>query len=429
MMFTSYFIRIVRNEYDKINKNKFSGFLLISIGLFVVVTAANLDMANHWLNKPETFFSPPHAAVYTGVAIMIFGSIWALMRNFPARNQSVVNKGNDKEVNKLSSESDRNFKFEGLSNIELFPLSIKLIFYGVIVLALAGPFDLTWHTLFGLDGLLSPSHATFRIGQALCGIGAVLGIVSTFRSIDSTAEHNEYRNLYLVAIIIAMASLWRVIGGVISMVTLPFSNTYNFQWNPDPLAAVIIATVCFPFFIALMLFCSFRLGNSSIDNKFTDNKSKSAAEEGFKFGILTATGTAYVIITLFTAVIPNKYLLTIIPFYLLNIVPIIAADILLTKVYTQSNSDKPRKVARIIAGAILGITFFTLQYPYIAYTYNEVMQNPEVISPLNVNTVYLGMIQVLPIIIVPSILAGVFGVMMGSYLFPHHSAQPLQRSS
>ena len=428
MTFTLYFIQKIENEYNKINNNKFSGFLLISIGLFVVVTAANLDMANHWLNKPETFFSPPHAAVYTGVAIMISGSIWVLMRNFPSRNQSISNKYNHKQDKESGSESDRNCKYASLARTEMFPLSIKLIFYGVIVLALAGPFDLTWHTIFGLDGLLSPSHATFRIGQALCGIGAVLGIVSTFRSLDSTARH-ENRNIYLAAIIIAIASLWRVIGGVISMVTLPFSNTYNFQWNPDPLVAVIIATVLFPFFIALMLFCSFRLGNSKIDNKLTDNESRPSAQEGFKFGILTTTGAAYVIITLFTSIIPNKYLLTVIPFYLLNIVPIIAVDILLTKVYEHTTSNKSRKVAGIIAGAILGITFFTLQYPYIAYTYNEVLQNPEIISPLNVNAVYLEIIQLVPIIILPSMLAGIFGVLIASELLSPHSAQQLQMSS
>ncbi|MGA7692746.1 MAG: hypothetical protein WCA61_10595, partial [Nitrososphaeraceae archaeon] len=48
------------------------------------------------------------------------------------------------------------------------------------------------------------------------------------------------------------------------------------------------------------------------------------------FGILSLTGAAFIVINIATSIIPNEHLVPTIPFYVLNILPIIAADILLT---------------------------------------------------------------------------------------------------
>ncbi|MBA4454386.1 MAG: hypothetical protein H2B05_05525, partial [Nitrosopumilaceae archaeon] len=38
-----------------------SGSILASIGILLVTVGGSWDITNHLLNKPETFFSPPHA--------------------------------------------------------------------------------------------------------------------------------------------------------------------------------------------------------------------------------------------------------------------------------------------------------------------------------------------------------------------------------
>src|SRR5574342_322712 len=167
-------VQLIKETYNRIKSDNVAGFLVISIGLIVGTPSANLDMANHWLSKPETFFSPSHGGVYTGVAIVIFGSIWVLKNAY--RQQTKHKKDVDPRGKTHTLEYFTPHRWFFNDDI---PLSVKLVFYGVIITTLAGPFDFAWHTVFGLDGLLSPSHATFRIGDALCAIGALLGIIST----------------------------------------------------------------------------------------------------------------------------------------------------------------------------------------------------------------------------------------------------------
>ena len=60
---------------DKITQNIVVGFLFVSIGVLLTASAGGWDITNHLLNKPESFFSLPHAALYTGVGMVILGSI------------------------------------------------------------------------------------------------------------------------------------------------------------------------------------------------------------------------------------------------------------------------------------------------------------------------------------------------------------------
>ena len=48
--------------------------MLVSIGILLAGAAGSWDITNHLLNKPETFFAPPHAVLYSGVAIAVAGA-------------------------------------------------------------------------------------------------------------------------------------------------------------------------------------------------------------------------------------------------------------------------------------------------------------------------------------------------------------------
>src|SRR5215467_1613994 len=128
------------------------GCTFVSIGMFVSAAGGSWDISNHLLNKPETFFSIPHAVLYSGVALAIFGLVFVQMA-----------------YRKYVSIYDNNSKTK---------ISSKLIFVGISMLVVAGPIDFAWHSVFGLDGLLSPPHFVLLSGMIVSSLGAMLGIIS-----------------------------------------------------------------------------------------------------------------------------------------------------------------------------------------------------------------------------------------------------------
>jgi hypothetical protein len=426
MASTSNIFQGITNVFSRFRRSDISGYLVIIFGNLVGTPSANFDMANHWLNKPETFFSPSHLGVYTGVAIVIFGSIWVL-RNAYSQQSNYENESHKHKSFLRNHLAPHRWFFHS----ESLSLPTKLIFYGVIISFLAGPFDLAWHTLFGLDGLLSPSHATLRIGDALSAIGTLLGIISTHPIMGSTMRSKQYYSIYPILIIVSILPVIYSARGFISMVTLPFSNTINFQWNLDPIAAAVIATLGYPFVISLFLYLSFRLANLNVNGSTGEKGSRTKVRGSrIKFGVLTTTGIALIATMIFTVILPNKYLHATIPLYLVNLIPIVTADILLTMAYANNlGNSLSKRTAIITAGAILGLTFFTLQYPFITYTYNQVLENPQVIGPTNVHVVYFKMLNIVPLIIPPSIIMGILGVFVGSNLISRYVPQKIVRSN
>lgn len=434
---------------DKIRQNIVVGFLLVSIGVLLTASAGGRDITNHLLNKPESFFSPPHAALYTGVGMVILGSIMTYRCQVDFEKKTVSRN----EINR-GSRTHRALVLD-LKHLMRFPLSVKLVIIGVIMLVSAGPFDFVWHSTFGLDGLLSPPHSVLTAGMALCSVGALLGIISTNSrspyNNESSLKHNNskkivenettnatslgnskkheiytgrlnHETLYPVLVILGILPVWLTLSGLIHMTSLPFSDTPYFDFNPDPIVAVIIATICFPFLIALILFSSYRL--SIYQNRVLSTGPGPAIARrhhgGTAFGILSLTGLAFIVINIATSILPNEYLIPILPFYVLNILPILAADILLTKLSANSgkhnsSNDKENEIAKYLAGAILGLAFFTMYFPLITHTYNEVLPNPQPVWPSLTSTIYFKMIDdVIPFIIAPAILMGVFGVVVAS---------------
>ena len=405
-------IQLMLHFNEKAQRNPITGYILVSIGVLLSASSGSWDITNHLLNKPETFFSPPHAGLYMGVVIVLSGSIMMLSRYY--RSYSNISNNNH-YINKL---------------IDL-PLPMKLVTIGVIMLVSAGPFDFAWHSAFGLDGLLSPSHSVLTIGMAVSSIGALLGMLSSNNDqnnndndnksrkfnpsittssscsssamVDSTNndDNNTSHAISLILIIIGIIPVWITVSGLIHMASLPFSDTEHFNFNPDPTLAAIIATLAFPFIISFMLFSSFQL---SVRSKRTKRM----------FGILSITGIVFILINLTTAILPNEYLVPTIPFYILNIIPIVAVDILLSKLSTPKT-----KIVNYVAGAVIGSIFFTLYYPLITHTYNEVLSNSQTVWPSLTSSIYFKMIdKIYPLMVIPAAVIGIVATIVSSKLIP-----------
>jgi hypothetical protein len=382
IMKSSYLYKLVLNRF-------LLGCVLISIGILLAESGGSWDITNHLLNKPETFFSLPHIILYSGIILAIIGATIMLLH---WRSYSTY----------VSSQ-------RGEKNLEL-DLSIKLVITGVTMLILAGPLDFFWHSAFGLDGLLSPPHLILTIGMFAASIGGLIGL-RTFIFINNSISQDKRQNkdidnlknnertaisLYTALTIIGILPIWMSLSGLIYMFSLPFSDTEYYNFNLEPTTAATIATVSFPFLISFILVSLFRLTNE-IGNKKRN------------FGAISITGSIFIIIAIVTMMIPNKSLIPTIPFYVLNIIPIIIADIFLSRLPLK-------RMFIYTSGGILGSSFFMLYYPMITHIYNEVLSNQSVWPSLTAQ-IYFDMItQIYPLVVLPAVGVGILGTIISNRL-------------
>jgi hypothetical protein len=193
-------------------------------------------------------------------------------------------------------------------------------------------------------------------------------------------------------IVIGMLPVWLAISGVIDLFSLPFSKTDYFDFNPHPAIGVTNATIGFPLLMAACLYSS-------------------SALAGRRFGIVSVTGAAFVAINVLTSILPNYSLVPTIPFYMINLIPLVAADVILSYRYWR-----PFKIPLYVAGAVVGLTFFTLNYPLITHTYNAVLMQ-ESVWPTLTAKIYFKMIgTVFPLAAIPAASMGVLGAVAGDRL-------------
>lgn len=364
------------------------GCILVSAGILLAESGGSWDITNHLLNKPETFFSPPHVILYSGIAL---GLVGASIMFLYWRSYSIY-------ISTIKEE--KNIKLD---------LSIKLVISGVSMLILAGPLDFFWHSAFGLDGLLSPPHLTLTIGMLAGSIGALIGITSYIVMNNSIIQEKEQNknidtfkknekipiSIYSTLTIIGILPIWMSSSGLIYMFSLPFSDTEYYNFNVEPTIAAIIATVSFPFLISFILVSLFKL------EEMNNNKRK--------FGVISVTGSIFIIITIVTMLIPNQSLISTIPFFVLNIIPILISDIFLSKLPLK-------RIFIYTGGGILGSSFLILYYPMITHIYNEVFSNQPVWPSLTA-PIYFDMIsQIYPLLVVPAIGLGILGTIASSKL-------------
>jgi hypothetical protein len=249
-----------------------SGYVLVSLGVLFAAAGGSWDINNHLLNKPETFFAPPHAILYAGVGSVVIGAIILFL------------------VSRRTSTTIR---------------PIKLVVAGVAMLVAAGPIDFVWHLAFGLDGLLSPPHFVLVSGMIASSAGALAGM-----AYHGSLAFREFR-LNLPLIVLGVLPLWLAASGMIDLFSLPFSHTGYFNFDPHPALGVAVATLAFPVLISALTLSS-------------------SALAGRRFGVVTAVGSAFIATSVLTTIFPNSALVLTIPFYAANILPFVAADTLLS---------------------------------------------------------------------------------------------------
>jgi len=188
-------------------------------------------------------------------------------------------------------------------------------------------------------------------------------------------------------LILAITPVWLSLSAIVMSLTLPFSSTDFFEFNPDPTFAFIVASLAYPFLISFSLTLIFKLSNH-------------------QFGLLSILGGLFLLIYSSTAIIPNFAMFDTIQFYSLNLIPFVLGDIFL-----KLNRSK---LSTFFVGGLLGSVFYFVYYPYIMYTYNEILLG-RLVSPSLIYFVYFELIQtVLFYTVIPAVIMGIIGTMISS---------------
>jgi hypothetical protein len=339
---------------------RLAGYILVSLGVLAAISGGTWDVTFHLLNKPETFFSAPHSMLYGGVAAALAGALAV-----------------------ASSASRRRGDAGGF----WWGWPSKLVVAGVAMLVAAGPADFMWHSAFGLDGLLSPSHSVLAGGMAAASIGAAAGIVKLYR--------HQKKEIPVALVVAAMLPVWLVASGLVQMFSLPLSETAFFNFNPEPRAAAVAATLGLPFVTAAVLSASWA--------------ALAAKRRGRRFGVMTALAGAFVAVSALASVVPNAALAPTIPFYVGVLVPIAAADAVMSQRIGSSAA-----ISTAMAGALIGLSFLMLYYPLITHTYNRVLDNRMVWASLTATIYFEMMGRLFPLVAVPAAAMGIAGAIAGA---------------
>ena len=323
-----------------------SANVVTCLGSLMAITAGFWDIMHHVQRLPESFFTAPHALLYSGVAVTLLGAVLMFL-----------------SWRMLDAPSRDSWRF---------PFRLGIL--GVFLLVISGPIDFSWHDAFGLDGLLSPPHQLLLLGMMLTAVGPMIAISRHGRGIPGGVR------VGLVAF--SLLSVWMTLAGLLHSHTLPFSNTGFFSFNPDVWFAVIIATLAMPFVSATVLLLSAHL-------------------TGFRFGVITGLGATLLALCASSLIVSNPALYSTIPFFFLTIVPYIMADILVSRYRSRR--------ALAAAGAIIGSTFYFAFYPFVTYVYNGVIFHKLISGSVTFQVFFEQLPVVLPLVIGPAVVMGILG--------------------
>ncbi len=358
----------------------------LSVVLLIVATAGSVlqiggtswDITSHLLQLPETFFTPSHTLLYAGIGLLSISSAIAVHLFYE-----------NKAMRKLP-----------------FAISFKLLAIGSAVSLVAGPSDYLWHEMFGIDGLLSPTHLTLITGMLINSIAVVLGLARINLNLRSIIQ----RKMVRACLFPAYAAMWFTMIWYTYAFALPFSDGEHFNFNLDPIAESAIAVVALPL-INAMLFVT---------------ASKTLLGYGASAVVAILVGLVAV-----TNILPSNQLMPFLPGYLSVVIIAVVADFVSNKPSSSSSSSSSAAAAlqlktrilgteksTLIAGAMVGSIFYVLGYPMLPTTFAVFMgyhnfQPVYDILPIFVNTLP----AVLPFTIAMGAIMGTVGAIISGKIY------------
>lgn len=176
------------------------------LGALLQIAGGYWDVSWHVLGIVETFFTPPHTILYTGIALAFGASATGLvMRGTVFRRDPTRRR---------------------------FLLGLHIALVGGILQGIAGPMDYWWHDTFGFDPFLfTPSHSLLILGIVLVGTGMAIGSVRVLRASREGTDLGRFlaspRSLR-VQTLVALTILWLDLNIMVYLVTDVSGIAYTF---------------------------------------------------------------------------------------------------------------------------------------------------------------------------------------------------------
>jgi hypothetical protein len=355
-------------------------YFAISVGVALQVGGANWDIIWHGIVNVESFFTPPHTVIYSGVALAIIAILFGIIKSIKSNNHLRYHHQQQQQQQQEEEEEEEGKQSSSFSLkllLSYIPFPLRLAAAGSLMQLFSGRFDYWWHSNFGFDGLLSPPHFLLVVGMVMSILGALIGIynlknLTTATSssevrIQETKERNQNSHFINISFLFAYAIFWMVAVNTVFMFTLPYSKGQYFDFNPDPFAAIITASLLIPLITGMIFFIVTRTNKTP-----------------FMFTLITAF---FMVIQSTATIISNTYFVTLYPLYLLNILSALAADVIVlqygrrrkaketteiksSKIIITATTTNTTDIYRsIIAPAIVSIFFITLFFPWSVNVY------------------------------------------------------------
>ncbi|MDW0200658.1 MAG: hypothetical protein QOA15_06945 [Nitrososphaeraceae archaeon] len=369
--------RILSRRYEM---NITIAILIIgTAGSFLQIGGTSWDITSHIMQEPETFFTPSHTVLYTGVGLLTIA----------AGLSGVMLLRNNDELRKKS-----------------FVTAFKLLIIGSAVSLVAGPSDFLWHETFGVDGLLSPSHLALITGMLINAVAVAVGLARITVHISAPSK----QRLIKLLMIPGFAALWVTCTWYVYMFSLPFSNGENFQFNLNPNIAAIIAIIVLPLLSSIIFV--------------------TASKTIGRFGAASAVAGLVMGVNVLANIIPTDGMITSsLPWYLIfAIIPAVAADIILNNATIRSKIGV--RESEVIAGAIISSTFYVFGYPMLTWAFAIPLdmqlgnlQGIEAVAMLTSN-----FLSTLPTVLAITLVPGALMGMVGAYLSSKKIAIPSSSS-
>jgi hypothetical protein len=338
--------------------------IIATVGAFVQTVGASWDVTSHLLRRPETFFTSSHIMLYAGVGLLIISA--AISAHLLLKNKEIRTKS--------------------------FSTAFKLLIIGSVISLVAGPSDYLWHQIFGVDGLLSPTHLILVTGMLINSIAIVLGLARIIVHLPTVRE----RKVIKAAMIPAFAVMWLMMIWYVYMFALPLSNGQHFNFNLNPVYESTIAIIALPT-IGSMIFVT-------------------AARTIGRFGAASAVTALLLGMNSFANIVPSNQLMPFLPWYLMLIIPAVVSDLILNEsiIITRSKNILKTERSVIISGAIIGSMFYILGYPLLPITFAE----PLSYTFHSMNDILVNFVRTLPLVLVftavPGVTMGITGAIIST---------------
>ena len=196
----SYKLASMQPDFMERRIRQTSGWIMLGLMLLAELGLA-WDRRWHDIVGRDQFWIPPHIMMYTGVAgagLITLGIVLVDTRRYYQKKAGVDDSSTTSVLGFFHA-----------------PLGFILLGFGMLIDAIAAPFDNYWHELYGIDVTFwAPFHLMGHLGAAIGGLGIIYAFASEAVQ-QRQAEHPSRRLLGLTgpewAVVVILAAFMEII--------------------------------------------------------------------------------------------------------------------------------------------------------------------------------------------------------------------------